>query len=84
VKSIEELAKKFFDGNYYDAAVIEQLFKSHHFWGRYSWYYRSNWRVLHIDGMEGYVFSPNLPTAQGNSIKFFQYEPRVYDSSSQD
>ena len=70
----KKLVEKFFKSNYYDAEVVRDLFKSHHFWGRMSWYYRSNWRILHIDGMEGYVFSPKLPVSSGKKIQFFQYK----------
>jgi hypothetical protein len=70
----KKLVEKFLAHNYYDAEVVRDLFKNHHFWGRFNWYYRSNWRVLHIDGMEGYVFSPKLPVSQGKQIQLFSYD----------
>jgi hypothetical protein len=40
------------------------------FW-KMAWIYRSNWRVLHIDGFEG---GRKLPAYTGTKRVFFNYE----------
>jgi hypothetical protein len=58
--------------SWYDEETLKFLQPSW-FWWRLSWNYQSNWRVLHIDGLEGFVFTPKLPASRGERIKFFTY-----------
>jgi hypothetical protein len=39
---------------------------------KWSWCYRSNWRVLHVDGIEGMVYA-RLPIPRGEKRNFFTY-----------
>lgn len=52
--------------------TILESFREHStgFW-RMTWVYRSNWRVMHIDGFERSPYS--LPERRGREIKFFNY-----------
>jgi hypothetical protein len=59
--------------SWYDEQTLEFLKDSTNFWWRISWNYQSNWRVLHVDGLEGFVYSPKLPVSTGKPIKFFTY-----------
>ncbi len=48
------------------------------FWWKLSWVYFSNWRVLHIDGLEGSVYNRNgIPGHQGYKIKFTFHTPEA-------
>jgi hypothetical protein len=60
---------------FYDTEVLKSLKNSMLFWWRLSYRYQSLWRVLHIDGFEGYLWNRSeLPKHQGYQIQFFQYE----------
>lgn len=54
----------------YDLEFLKIL-RDNMFWWKLSWVYRSNWRVLHIDGFEGPTHP--LPVNRGQQIKFFSY-----------
>lgn len=56
-----------------DEVLREQLRLSALFFRKLSWIYKSNWRVLHIDGLEGLVYNPKLPVSTGKKIQFFKY-----------
>ena len=60
---------------YYDLDILKQLGWTFMFWWRQSYRYRSNWRILHVDGMEGAIFyiSRELPCKKGGQIQFFNY-----------
>lgn len=62
---------------YYDPDFFKWFSDLSMFWWRQSFYYRSNWRVLHIDGAEGFIFSRNLPVSSGRKIQFFQYAEKA-------
>jgi len=47
---------------------------------RYLVGYRSNWRVLHIDGFESW---PELPARRGVEVKFFATTTKVDGSSGE-
>ena len=55
------------DAIYFDREMLNSL-KFSNFWWKMTWVYRSNWRVLHIDGFEPFI--PPLP--RGQRI-FFNY-----------
>jgi hypothetical protein len=58
---------------YFDKEVLKTL-KDSMFWWRLSYRYQSIWRVLHIDGLEGYLWNrAGLPQYQGVRYQFFQY-----------
>lgn len=61
---------------YYDPALFKDLMRMSMFWWRQSYRYRSNWRVLHVDGMEGAIFyiSRELPCSRGGQIQIFTYK----------
>jgi hypothetical protein len=63
--------------NYYDCCDCSVLKKEIDpfiwFWWRMTYVYKSNWRVLHIDGVEGLLWSPRLPIANGRPINLFPY-----------
>jgi hypothetical protein len=60
---------------YYDPLFFKEFMRMSMFWWRQGYRYQSNWRVLHVDGMEGYIFSGvKLPQSTGKSIKFFSYK----------
>lgn len=62
------------DAIFFDRDMIENL-KDNMFWWRVTWVYRSNWRALHIDGLEGCVYNPMLiPESLGGRIQFFNYK----------
>lgn len=54
----------------FDRELLANL-KDDMFWWRLSWVYRSNWRVLHIDGFET---GPKIPAYLGYTRIFFNYE----------
>ena len=58
------------DALFFDSNIIE-LLKDHLFWWRMSYIYVSIWRNLHIDGFEGYLWSPRLPRPTGDPQKIF-------------
>jgi hypothetical protein len=58
------------DTIYFDKEILESL-KDNMFWWRLSWHYRSNWRVLHIDGFETGI---KIPMNMGHTQVFFNYE----------
>ncbi len=48
------------------------------FWWRQSYRYRSNWRTLHVDGLEGDIFgNRDLPSCGGEKFQFFRYKVGV-------
>ena len=55
---------------YFDRELIENLRDEAGFWWKLSWVYRSNWRILHIDGLEG---GRRIPICTGKLFQFFQY-----------
>jgi hypothetical protein len=55
---------------YFDREILEHL-RDDMFWWKLSWRYRSNWRVLHIDGFEKGIA---LPMHAGHTRVFFNYE----------
>jgi hypothetical protein len=63
------------DAVYFDPELIKSLKDNNMFWWRLSYVYRSNWRVLHVDGLEGYVFGGHpLPSNLGERVQFFNYK----------
>lgn len=54
---------------FYDNELIESLKDNMWLW-KLTHQYRSNWRVLHIDGIEGYPSFRALPSHIGEPIKF--------------
>lgn len=59
---------------FFDSELIERL-KDNMFWWRMSFIYHSNWRVLHVDGFEDYIFGGRpLPTNMGERVQFFTYK----------
>ena len=58
------------DAIFYDAEFAKSL-KDHLVWWRMSYRYVSIWRNLHIDGFEGYLWSPRLPRPTGDPQKIF-------------
>ena len=52
-------------------ALREWWNESSTMWWRMTWVYRSNWRVMHVDGFERSPYS--LPERRGREIKFFNY-----------
>ena len=58
---------------HFDIELLKSLSDSM-FWWRMSYRYRSIWRTLHIDGLEGYIWNRReLPKHQGMKYQFFQY-----------
>ena len=55
---------------WFDRDLIQALKEEAGFLWRLSWIYRSNWRVLHIDGLEG---GRRIPIFTGKMRQFFQY-----------
>jgi hypothetical protein len=55
---------------YFDKDIVEYLKDVDMFWWRISWVYRSNWRILHIDGFEG---GRRIPISMRKSIPWFSY-----------
>lgn len=55
---------------YPDLEVFRSLRDSATAFWKMAWVYRSNWRVLHIDGLEG---GRKIPISTGKPIQFFQY-----------
>ena len=55
---------------FYDLELLKTL-RDNMFWWKLLWVYRSNWRVLHIDGFEGPLYP--LPVSTGYKIKLFSY-----------
>lgn len=57
---------------FYDSAQVESL---REIFEKAAWAlthkYNSIWRVLHIDGLEGYPAAQPLPCATGRNISFF-------------
>ena len=62
---------------YYDQTLINELKASMPWF--FKLLYRSNWRVLHIDGFEP-EFHP-LPARVGYKLDFFHYAPPGADQS---
>jgi hypothetical protein len=58
---------------YYDPDYFNWFSDLSMFWWRQSYRYASNWRILHVDNLEGYIFGRNLPVSTGKQIKFFTY-----------
>jgi hypothetical protein len=56
---------------YFDKELIQYLKAEAHMRWLMTWRYRSNWRVLHIDGFEGVR---KLPVSTGVKRTFFEYE----------
>lgn len=57
------------NGVYFDRELMKAMREPSPFW-RLSWVYRSNWRVLHIDGLEGGL---RLKMNMGKVRQPFQY-----------
>jgi hypothetical protein len=62
---------------YYDPQFLKEFIGSTMFFWRMSYRYTSNWRILHIDGLEGFIFGTNLPVSTGKPIKFFTYAEKA-------
>lgn len=66
---------------FYDKALLDVLFQPSPFFERP---YRSNWRILHVDGFEG--FKNKLTLCRGRLLRFFEYSEFArtygYDSDS--
>lgn len=60
-----------FDQELIDA--VNKTFLNRMFWWREGYVYASNWRNLHVDGLEGRIFSRDLPVSKGGQIQFFNY-----------
>ena len=59
---------------YYDPDYFQWFSDLNMFWWRQSYRYVSNWRILQVDGLEGFIFSQaKLPVSTGKKIKFFTY-----------
>jgi hypothetical protein len=59
---------------YYNCSILKKAIDpTIWFWWRMTYRYKSNWRVLHIDGMEGLLWSPRLPKRNGRPINLFSY-----------
>ena len=58
------------DAIYFDREMLNSL-KFSNFWWKMTWIYRSNWRILHIDGFERNPFS--MPITRGQQRTFFNY-----------
>lgn len=63
---------------WYNPEIIELLKQRISPWWKMSWRYTSNWRILHIDGIEGCNAdgkrAPGLPENLGKRIEFFHYK----------
>ena len=63
----------------FDREFLENLKSSMSIWWKMSWRYYSNWRILHIDGLEGCdadgIKSSGIPENLGSHVKykFFTY-----------
>jgi hypothetical protein len=58
----------------FDRELIEKS-RDSLLWWRLLFVYRSNWRVLHIDGLEGAIFNPGgIPRCTGERVQFFNYK----------
>lgn len=57
------------DNMYYDREIIKSL-KLSMVWWYMSWAYRSNWRVLHVDGFET---RQRFPVSTGKKRIWFNY-----------
>ena len=55
---------------YYDHLFLQSL-RDMDLFRKLAWVYRSNWRVLHVDGFEG---GRPLPIRMGTPRQFFNYE----------
>jgi hypothetical protein len=54
---------------FYDREIFKMLSDGMFFW-RLSYQYLSNWRNLHVDGFEGYIWNrAELPKPQGYRIR---------------
>jgi hypothetical protein len=60
-----------FEAVLYDREAVEFLKKEQSLFRLLSWVYRSNWRVLRIDGFEG---GRRIPMSAGITRQFFNYE----------
>lgn len=54
----------------FDRGFLDSM-RDNMFWWKISWVYRSNWRVLHIDGFET---GRRLPIDMGHARTFFTYK----------
>ena len=61
------------DSMYYDPDFFKDFMRTTMVFWRMSYRYTSNWRMLHVDGLEGFIFGRNLPVSTGKQIKFFTY-----------
>ena len=61
------------DSMYYDPDFFKDFMRTTMVFWRMSYRYTSNWRMLHVDGLEGFIFGRNLPVSTGKPIKFFTY-----------
>jgi hypothetical protein len=64
---------------YYDTLFIQSL-RDMDLFRSLAWVYRSNWRVLHIDGFEG---GRKLPVGIGKLRTFFDYAPDPITSTTE-
>ena len=65
---------------YFDWPALQRMRSDSMFWWRMSYKYASNWRILHIDGFEGYLWNrKGLPGHQGSNAIFFTYAGPVFE-----
>lgn len=57
---------------YYDRDIVKMFKRECDMFWKLAWVYRSNWRVLHIDGFDGYRFP--FRTGSGKLRQFFSYD----------
>ena len=66
------------DAVLYDPLIVEAMKNGTTFWWRMAYWYTSNWRVLRIDGFEGYIFARHLlPVHKGRKFEFFGYSDKT-------